>query len=509
MQYGHMGIQERRDPNLDNSSSNFHQNGLNQALNTHLAAGLQQQQQQSYSRPNEYRNPSTSPPTLTQQAQAAASSSHSPLTFANVPGGTTSPAIKRKQVDNLTAQAAKRRRDTVGGEDDGGFDMDGSGGGAKHWSDDEKTKLFNWLMGVGQEEHWAALRATKNSCLRECALDVFGGKKTYQALKGCYERNFNLFKQIYAFESSQGGLSSLSALSENDRLREYDRRLQLARKNGTDVGNITARVIDHWHRVGWYDLFYRRWHGDPATTRPSQGRNAAGPSAALGAAEDVDDDDAPLDFSDQQLLNGMGTHDRQPQVPQQQQPQQHVYINPQSLRENPLSQPQPPPITAPQAQPQNVTAMRQAQQQQQQPPPPPTILSSGIPGLSAPPIGTNGLGSAGVGASTSSAPGIGNVPVGNQPDPTMINLPLTHELISRCLHYLGLQSQVAQEKLEYLRRKEAREVNELNAKKDMEKAAQSRNKTEKAIEVINNPNAEATLKAAATEYLRKMFLQQD
>lgn len=45
--------------------------------------------------------------------------------------------------------------------------MDGAAGGAKHWSDEEKTKLFNWLMGVGQEEHWNALRATKNSCLRE------------------------------------------------------------------------------------------------------------------------------------------------------------------------------------------------------------------------------------------------------------------------------------------------------------------------------------------------------
>ena len=42
-------------------------------------------------------------------------------------------------------------------------------------------------------------------------------------------------------------------------MREYERRLQIARKAGSDVGNITARTIDHWHRVGWYDLFYRRY----------------------------------------------------------------------------------------------------------------------------------------------------------------------------------------------------------------------------------------------------------
>ena len=97
----------------------------------------------------------------------------------------------------------------------------------------------------------------------QCSLQVFGSKKTYQALKGCYERNFNLFKQIYAFESwhshqLNGGIVSINGLSEADRLKEYERRLQGAKKAGCDVGNITARTIDHWHRVGWYQLFYTR-----------------------------------------------------------------------------------------------------------------------------------------------------------------------------------------------------------------------------------------------------------
>lgn len=94
----------------------------------------------------------------------------------------------------------------------------------------------------------------------KCAIEVFGAKKTYQALKGCYERNFNLFKQIYAFESynPHNQAPNISSLSEADRLREYERRLSNAKKAGCDVGNITARTIDHWHRAGWYDLFYRR-----------------------------------------------------------------------------------------------------------------------------------------------------------------------------------------------------------------------------------------------------------
>lgn len=89
---------------------------------------------------------------------------------------------------------------------------------------------------------------------------MFAGKKTYQALKGCYERNVNLYKQINCFErfQLQSGNPSVKGLSEADRLREYERRLQTARKSGIEVGNIAARTVDHWHQLGWYDLFYSR-----------------------------------------------------------------------------------------------------------------------------------------------------------------------------------------------------------------------------------------------------------
>jgi hypothetical protein len=80
--------------------------------------------------------------------------------------------MKRKQVDgSMNAQTHKRRRETAGGGDEGEpYDLDGNAQGAKHWTDEEKSKLFTWLMGPGQEDHWNSLRATKNSCLREVCL---------------------------------------------------------------------------------------------------------------------------------------------------------------------------------------------------------------------------------------------------------------------------------------------------------------------------------------------------
>jgi hypothetical protein len=124
---------------------------IGQALGSHLP---------QYHR-TDYRNLSTSPPSHQQPPP-----SHSPLAF-TVPA-TTSPAIKRKTADNpIAQQVLKRRRDT---DDADPYDLDPAGQGAKHWTDEEKSKLFSWLMGPGQDEHWNALRATKNSCLREARI---------------------------------------------------------------------------------------------------------------------------------------------------------------------------------------------------------------------------------------------------------------------------------------------------------------------------------------------------
>ena len=69
-----------------------------------------------------------------------------------------------------SSHLTKKRRD---GDDGEGFESDIGAQGAKHWTDEEKSKLFNWLMGDGQDDHWNALRATKNSCLREVSLTKY------------------------------------------------------------------------------------------------------------------------------------------------------------------------------------------------------------------------------------------------------------------------------------------------------------------------------------------------
>lgn len=453
-----MPLPERRDPNLDtNGSTPFqtHQS-LGQALGSHLGAPGP-----AYGRAaDNYRNPSTSPPTLNQSGpppQAHASSSaHSPLTFVTS-GGQSSPGLKRKQIESsLGAQILKRRRDT---DDPDGYDGDGNGQGAKHWTDEEKTKLFTWLMGPGQDDHWNALRATKNSCLRECAVEVFESKKTYQALKGCYERNFNVFKQIYAFETFHSHAGPvMQGLSEAERVKEYERRIAIAKKAGCEIGNLLPKTLDSWHRLGWYNLFYRRWHGDPATTRPVQARGAgAGPSNAAG--DDPDEDNQPIDFGDPMMVNGLGglNHDRNNHV---------AFLNPQALRDNPL---------------------------------PPSLSQS-------PPTGGNGP--------------IPIPPLANGVDPGVANLSINANVVNILMQFVQMQSQASKMKLEYLRRRDDREEKESLQRREMQRLKMEREasefefkqqtemhkqKTEKALQILSRSDIDANMKTMLTDYLRKFF----
>ncbi|KAJ7841318.1 hypothetical protein B0H14DRAFT_2782886 [Mycena olivaceomarginata] len=471
MQYNHMSSSERRDLSLqDNPNSTPFQShqSLGQALGPHINGSYNRQQP-----PDAYRiSQSQSPPTHGSSAHGTAA-----LAFTSVNGqpGQSSSSKKRQQTDNiLTGHVSKRRREA---EDSVDPYEDAGGAGAKHWTDEEKTQLFQWLMGPAHDDHWNSLRATKNSCLRECAVEVYGSKKTYQALKGCYERNFNLFKQIYAFETyhAHAGSGPITSHGEADRLRDYERRLSAARRAGCDVGNITARTIDHWHRTGWYDLFYRRWHGDPATTKPVATRGAGSSSLNAMAGDEPDvDDDQTLDFSDSPNTSAGQQLSHPPPPPPQQMPS---YITPQQT----LRDTAPPPL---------VTTRAPS-------PPPAPLMPTPLP-----------------------VPVPVPVPPASTSEQALVNIPLTQGMISAYLQILQVQTQTGKQKLEYLRRREEREERESQQRRELERARMERETAEfehtrtaanikqradKAIELLGSSVVDASVKQAAGDFLKKFF----
>jgi hypothetical protein len=109
--------------------------------------------------------------------------------------------------------------------------------------------------------------------LSQCAQQVFGGRKTYQALKGAFERSYAVFKQVYLFEQFTAHLGDPNANANMSipavSTQEYERRMQAARDKGFDPGTLNTRIIEQWHRLGWYDLFYTRSVGYPCVLRDS------------------------------------------------------------------------------------------------------------------------------------------------------------------------------------------------------------------------------------------------
>lgn len=83
--------------------------------------------------------------------------------------------MKRKP-DTILGNSQQFKRGRHNDPDADTYDLDGNAQGAKHWTDEEKTRLFTWLMGPGQDDHWSSLRATKNSCLREVH-DTFSARR--------------------------------------------------------------------------------------------------------------------------------------------------------------------------------------------------------------------------------------------------------------------------------------------------------------------------------------------
>ena len=67
-------------------------------------------------------------------------------------------------------------------------------------------------------------------------------------------------------------------------------------------------------------------------------------------------------------------------------------------------------------------------------------------------------------------------------DAPVFTFSVTQDLLSRCLHFMNLQTKIAQERLEIMRRREARELTEWNTRKEtVDKTAITKDKINRAF----------------------------
>ena len=324
--------------------------------------------------------------------------------------------------------------------------------------------------------------------LSQCALDAFGGRKTFLAVKGCYERNFVVFKQIYAFETFTANMqqADVDSDSEVDRLREYERRIYAARKAGFHVGNLSSRILDHWHRMGWYATFHSRqvsfllrpnrisktssrWHGDPNVRRPpARSRPMGPPSLPIQHAQANEPPQEPvLRTEDSPVIDRTAADP--PPVPHFERTYDISYPSAPDPGEAIPSPPQTP-STAPVGQHHLATYAT--------PPTPVTSTTDQLPPNSG---------------------------------------AMAQTLVTACMRLLQAQADDSKMRLEYLRRREEREEADSPLRMEMEKKHQEREaerlqqnaklkqKSELAPELLSNRNVDPSVKAAAGDYLKKLF----
>ncbi len=70
------------------------------------------------------------------------------------------------------------------------------------------------------------------------------------------------YQKITHFESHTGNgggdPDATASANEKERLGAIGLKLEDARRNGKDISKLTARQVDKWKRLGWYDLFDSR-----------------------------------------------------------------------------------------------------------------------------------------------------------------------------------------------------------------------------------------------------------
>lgn len=217
---------------------------------------------------------------------------------------------------------------------------------------------------------------------------------------------------------------------------------------GTALDGTTSSIagmIIHALVISCHDSdMLHRWHGDPATTRPVQPRSSGSGVGAMGGGDDPDVDDDTMDFNDQNLssmsngLNGL-SHDRSVAM---------NFLNPQN--HGPSH-------------------------------PPPSAVNGVIGPIAGP--------------SNTSASSISN-------DQTIVNVPVTQNMLAAYLQFLQTQTQTGKMKLEYMRRREEREEKDSTQRRELERAKMEREAAE-----FEHTKTSASIKQKADRAIVRLSLR--
>ncbi|KAJ7237815.1 hypothetical protein C8J57DRAFT_1529065 [Mycena rebaudengoi] len=141
--------------------------------------------------------------------------------------------------------------------DDGDLD-DENLESSKRWTNENKTRVFNFILGQtdeGDRRFEQHKKSPAHVYIRASEI-LFAGKRSADSIKSLYTRSLNTFTWIIAFEGFTG--NGGGDPDSDDPTAILSSRLSAARTAGLVVGSLKPATIQQWEDNGWRDLFNDR-----------------------------------------------------------------------------------------------------------------------------------------------------------------------------------------------------------------------------------------------------------
>ncbi|KAK7460611.1 Histone acetyltransferase [Stygiomarasmius scandens] len=142
----------------------------------------------------------------------------------------------------------------------------------KKWTDHEKDKLFNFVLGPDHDSNFALSKVNKGKLFEKAAQHI--GGRDAAAIERQWNSAMDIYKALDAFRRVTGGggdgdrdIGDREGWDWTDGSFLEQRLADAVQKGRVSSGDLTVKAIQLWETKGWYKLFKGRLQDDPKIHR--------------------------------------------------------------------------------------------------------------------------------------------------------------------------------------------------------------------------------------------------
>ncbi|KAI0684604.1 hypothetical protein C8T65DRAFT_736427 [Cerioporus squamosus] len=128
----------------------------------------------------------------------------------------------------------------------------------KPWTEEQRTQFFTWVLE--DDMRWSVFQVNNSVIFKQFSDMPFAGQQKYKTIKSHYSRSLALFKRLDIFETfANTHLSHLKTTNADWDVLSLQAALDAAAAGGVDMTGLNVKVVQTWHKKGWFALFKKRY----------------------------------------------------------------------------------------------------------------------------------------------------------------------------------------------------------------------------------------------------------